>query len=107
MRRLFIPGVLMLAVLLGTHLGITSAQEPITPGENKLGEVTPQNPGPMYQFTSPENTSLASIVTSNSSDFAPVVNVYDQNFELVQRASNPAQTGRVALALPPTANSTT
>jgi hypothetical protein len=107
MRRLFIPGVLMLAVLLGTHLRTANAQEPITPGENKLGEVTPQNPGPMYQFTSPENTPLTIIVTSNSSDFAPVVNVYDHNFELVQRASNAAQAGRVTLALPSTANSTT
>jgi len=107
MRQSFIPAVLMLmlAVLLGTHLQTTYAQEqqqqePITPGENKLGEVTPQNPGPMYQFTGPENTPLVITVTSNDSNFAPVINLYDQNFGIVQRASNPAQIGRVSLNLP-------
>lgn len=104
MRRLFIPGLLMLSVMLGTHLRITSAQEPITPGENKLGEITPQNPGLLYQFTSPDDTPLSIVVTSNSSDFAPIVNIYDQNFELVQREPNPAETQRIDLTLLPTPN---
>ena len=101
MRRLFVL-VLCVLMLLGIVQAV-HAQEPIAPGENKLGDVTPQNPGPMFQFTSPDGLPLMIVAASNASDFAPVINVYDENFDLVQRHSNPAQTGRVSLLLMPAA----
>jgi hypothetical protein len=74
--------------------------------ENTLGEVTLDNPAPRFSFEAQANTPLTLQADSLSSDFAPLLLVYDEREQPLQRMANPLGLARLSMEFIPPADAT-
>lgn len=102
-----ILAVLFMILLIVSIISTSHAQEnSITLNENKLGEITPQQPAARYLFTSENAAPITITVRSLSAGFAPILLLLNDQAEVIGHVRNPAAAAQITHTFTPLAAAT-